>query len=95
MSLIPFFSQIDDKLLKLDSVRDYLGFVPIWSKVARKLEPNLSGSIQYYQGLEAVLFIYYLEKNYLSETIESNKSFRIFFRYMEALVEYYLHHYMI
>jgi hypothetical protein len=94
MSLMPFFSQRDDKLLKLDSVRDYLGLVPVWSKVARKLEPNLSGSIQYYQGLEAVLFIYYLEKNYLTETLESNKSFRVFFRYMEALVEYYLHHHM-
>jgi len=92
MNAGPFFSDKDAELLKEGSVRDYLGLVPVWSKIARKLEPNLSGSIQYYQGLEAVLFIYYLEKEYLPDSLKQNNNFRRFFRYMEALVEYHLHH---
>ena len=64
MNARPFFSEIDSELLKQGSVRDYLGLVPVWSKIARKLEPNLSGAIGSYRGLEAVLFIYYLPRIY-------------------------------
>ena len=92
MNREPFFSNIDSELLKQGSVRDYLGLVPIWSQIARKLEPNLSGAIGSYRGLEAVLFIYYLEKEDIPETLDQANAFREFFRYMEALIEYYLHH---
>lgn len=92
MNAGPFFSEIDSELLKQGSVRDYLGLVPVWSKIARKLEPNLSGAIGSYRGLEAVLFIYYLEQEHVPELLKQKNNFREFFRYMEALVEYYFHH---
>jgi hypothetical protein len=94
MNKRPFFSDKDSELLKQGSVRDYLGLVPIWSKIARKLEPNLSGAIRSYLGLEAVLFIYYLEEEHVPETLKQNNNFREFFRYMEGLIEYYLYHYL-
>ncbi|PKH08182.1 hypothetical protein [Moritella sp. Urea-trap-13] len=90
----PFFSEKDSELLRQGSVRDYLGLLPVWSKIARKLEPNLSGAIRSYKGLEAVLFIYYLEKEHGTESGTENNSFRIFFQYMEALIEYYLYYYL-
>lgn len=92
MNTEPFFSNIDSELLKQGSVRDYLGLVPVWSKIARKLEPNLSGAIGSYRGLEAVLFIYYLETEHVPKSLNQANAFRDFFRYMEALIEYYLHH---
>jgi hypothetical protein len=91
---LPFFSSKDDTLLRNVSVRDYLGFLPIWSKVARGLEPNLSGPVYQYHGLIAVIFIYQLVKTKeipdsgTKETLE----LREFFRYMEGLIEYYFHH---
>jgi hypothetical protein len=90
MISVPFFSDKDSDLLKQSSVRDHLGLLPVWSTIARKLEPNLSGTIHYYQGLEAVLFIYYLEQEYFKNALEGSNDFRKFFRYMEALVEYHL-----
>jgi len=88
----PFFSDKDSELLRQGSVRDYLGLLPIWSRIARKLEPNLSGAIRSYLGLEAVLFIYYLEENHVPESLKQGKNFRKLFQYMEALIEYYFHH---
>lgn len=92
MNAGPFFSEKDTELLKQGSVRDYLGLLPVWSKIARKLEPNLSGAIHDYQGLEAILFIYYLEKEHFPESLKQNNNFRKFFRYMEALIEHHFYH---
>jgi hypothetical protein len=83
----PFYSDKDSTLIKETAVRDYLGVLPVWSKVARGLEPNLAGAIGNYRGMSAVLFIYHLEPK-----LEQKKQFRVFFRYMELLVEYYLFH---
>lgn len=88
----PFFSNKDSELLRQGSVRDYLGLLPVWSKIARQLEPNLSGAISSYRGLEAVLFIYYLEKKYVAASDGQNNHFRQRFQYMEALIEYYFYH---
>ena len=88
----PFFSSKDSELLRQGSVRDYLGLLPVWSKIARQLEPNLSGAISSYRGLEAVLFIYYLEKKYVAASAGQNNHFRQRFQYMEALIEYYFYY---
>lgn len=90
----PFFSGKDNELLRQGSVRDYLGLLPVWSKIARQLEPNLSGAVSPYRGLEAVLFIYYLEKKYVVSSDGHHNHFRQRFQYMEALIEYYFTHFL-
>jgi hypothetical protein len=40
MIATPFYSDKDTSLIKETTVRDYLGVLPVWSKVARGLEPN-------------------------------------------------------
>jgi hypothetical protein len=92
----PFYSDKDTSLIKDASVRDYLGVLPVWSQVARALEPNLSGAIAYYQGFSAVLFIYHLEKNHFTDPLKEidplkqTSPFRTIFQYIELLVEYFL-----
>jgi len=89
MNSFPYFSDVDTTLIKQSPIRDYLGVLPIWTSVARPLEPNLANAISNYRGISAVLFIYYLDKNSKSEYVNKSNKFRLFFQYMEGLIEYF------
>jgi hypothetical protein len=94
MLAAPFYSDKDSTLIKEESVRDSLGLLPIWSSVARPLEPHLSASISSYRGFSAILFIYHLEKNHLyakhKPAREQIDPLRQCFKTIELLVEYFL-----
>ncbi|ADU38101.1 hypothetical protein [Variovorax paradoxus] len=86
---LPFFTAHDAALVRVSSMRDPMGLLPIWSAVGRELVPHLASGVTQLSGIKAVLLIHWLA-NGPFQTMLATRKFRPYFRLMEGLVEYYL-----
>lgn len=84
MNVFPFFTEIDSTLNKAEPGRDLLGLLPVWTTIAREVEPYLSSAVTQYRGFSLVLLSYYIRPR-----LNDPEEFRQFFKFMEVLGEYY------
>ncbi len=88
---MPYFSSIDDEMLRRSRGRDLLGALPIWSAFGKNLVPYLAAPVTDINGIKVVLFIYWL-KDKLDLPDDNPSQFRSVFKVLEGFFEYYLHH---
>lgn len=88
---MPYFTEPDRELVRAESTRDPLGFLPVWSFFARRLVPYVASPVVQVDGIKAVLLILWLANDEkIAPMLAGEDARRKFFRLMEGFIEYWL-----